>query len=61
MTFHNQYADKIVLHWYDEKGRRMHKGKRKEYKKNYSRKYCRAFDIESFMLDIHDETSPMIG
>ena len=37
-TFHDQYADKIVTYWNNQKGRKMHQGKRKEYKKQNSSK-----------------------
>ena len=33
MTFHNQYTDRIVTHWYNQKGRGIDQGKRREYKK----------------------------
>ena len=56
--FHDQYADKIVTSWYNQKGRRMHQGKRKEYKKRLSSKKTReTFDVASFTLDVEDDSS----
>ena len=55
-TFYGQYADKTVTHWNNQKGRRMHQGKRKEYKKpNSSWKSREKFNMESFTLDIDDD------
>ena len=56
--FHDQYADKIVTYWYNQKGRRMHQGKRKEYKKRLSSKKSReTFDVVNFTLDVEDDSS----
>ena len=40
-TFHDQYVDKIVTYWYNQKGRRLNQGKRKKYKKPNSSKKSR--------------------
>ena len=55
-TFHDQYVDKIVRYWYNQKGRRLNEGKRKEYKKTNSSKKSR----DTFSLRISCWTLMMI-
>ena len=57
ITFHDQYTNKIVTYWYNQKGR-MHQQKRKNYKKQNSlKKSGETFTTESFMLDIDDSST----
>ena len=57
-TFNDEYADKIVSYWYNQKSRRMNQGKRKEYKKRKSSKQSReTFDINTFTQDIDDSST----
>ena len=51
-TFHDEFADKVVSHWCNEKGRRVHQKQRKGYKKKASSvKSRKQFDIAEFTLD----------
>ena len=51
-TFHDEFADKVVSHWYNEKDRRIHQKQRKGYKKRASSvKSRKQFDIAEFTLD----------
>ena len=51
-TFHDEYTDKIVSHWYNDKDRRIHQRKRKNYKKRVSSVTSRQeFDVVDFTLD----------
>ena len=49
-VYHEQYADKTPTYWYNQKGRRMHQGKRNEYKKQLSTK-----NVANYTLNVEDD------
>ena len=50
--FHEDFADKVVSHWYNRKSRRIHQSKRKSYKKRkVSAKSREEFDVIQFTID----------
>ena len=57
--FHDdEYADKVLSHWYNEKDRRVNQKKRKPYKKRVtSTKSREQFDVSGFTCDAEDIVS----
>jgi hypothetical protein len=57
-TFHEEFSDKVVSYWYNEKGRRTHQKKRKTYKKRSSKFTPRKeFDVKDFLGDFESDDS----
>ena len=57
-AFNEKYSDKVVSYWYNQKDRRIHQKKQKQYKKRTSSKKSReSFDIDKFAMEIEDSTS----
>ena len=51
--FSEKFLDKVVIHWYNEKERRIHQKERKQYKQRVSAKKAREqFDIDKFTSEI---------
>ena len=50
--FHDDFAEKALSYWYNDKSRRIHQSKRKQYKKRKVTVQSRAaFNVNTFTLD----------
>ena len=56
--FNEQYSDKVVSFWYNQKDRRINQKTRKQYEKRTTSKRSREiFDVDMFTADVTDSSS----